>query len=152
CAGCSVVLAPGEQQCETAKDCEARGFTGATCTANVCQKIEDPVWGCLGNVTEPTPDMTKKVELSVQLQYVGDKSPITMATIDVCAKLDIDCTGMSSDYPKGLHPDKMGFVKLSLIQGFDGFVSVKGPDIMDSRVFVGRPNVKPPAPKAIWLL
>src|SRR6185436_996419 len=55
--GCTVVLSPGEQQCETAKDCEARGFSGAECKAGVCEKVEeiDPIWGCVGNVVEPKP-------------------------------------------------------------------------------------------------
>jgi hypothetical protein len=151
--GCTVVLAPGEQQCKATSDCDARGFSGATCAAGVCEKAAvDPVWGCLGHVVEPVPDMTKKVELSVQIQFAGDKSPVTDATIDVCAKLDVGCTGMSADYPKGLKPDSMGLVKFSVIQGFDGFVRIVGPEIVDSLVFVGRPIVKPPAPKAVWLI
>jgi hypothetical protein len=154
-AGCTAVLAPGERQCETAKDCEDRGFSGAVCAAGVCEEkaVEvDPVWGCLGNVVEPEPDPTKRVDLSVKLQYVGEMTPVTEATIDVCAKLDLACTGMNPDYPKGLSPDANGDVELSLVQGFDGFVRITGPDLMDSRIFVGRPIVKPPAPKAVWLL
>ena len=58
--GCSVVLEPGEAQCETTADCEARGFAGSVCTNSVCEKapvpVVDPVWGCLGNVVEPMPD------------------------------------------------------------------------------------------------
>src|SRR5690348_10127953 len=86
--GCSVILAPGEQQCSVDKDCAARGFAdsavctagvcepqcvmdkdcaargfaSAVCTANVCKAV-DPVWGCLGQVVEPVPDPTKTVTL-----------------------------------------------------------------------------------------
>lgn len=151
--GCTVVLAPGEEQCETAKDCEARGFAGALCKAGVCEETEiDPVWGCLGHVVEPEPDLSKKVDLSIQLSFVGDMAPVTEATIDVCAKLDLECTGASADFPKGLMPDAGGMVTFSVVQGFDGFVRIAGPNIMNSRVFVGRPIVKPPSPKGVWLL
>jgi hypothetical protein len=153
-AGCTVLLDPGEQQCDTAKDCAARGFAGAACVAHVCEKaasVVDPVWGCLGHVVEPVPDPTKKVDLSERLTYT-DQSPVTMATVDVCDKLDIGCTSTNPDFPKGLSPDSNGLVKLSVIEGFDGFVRIAGPDLVDSRVFVGRPIVTPPAVKSVRLL
>jgi hypothetical protein len=153
-AGCTVLLDPGEQQCQVDKDCTARGFSGATCKAGVCEKAEtvDPVWGCLGNVVEPVPDPSKKVALSERLVLAGDRSAVTMATVDVCDKLDLDCTGTNPDFPKGLMPDSTGLVTFSVIQGFDGFIRIAGPDVMDSRVFVGRPVVKPPAVKEVRLL
>ncbi len=153
--GCSVVLAPGEAQCETTADCEARGFAGAVCTNSVCEKVEviDPVWGCLGNVVEPMPDKTKRVDFTVRLSFASDKTSVTMATVDVCDKLDIDCTGMSSSStPKGLSPDSGGIVQMSVDQGFDGFVRVTGPDVKDSRIFVGRPIITPPTVKEVRLL
>jgi len=149
-AGCTVLLAPGEQQCETDKDCEARGFMGAVCMASVCQK-GDPVWGCLGHVVEPVPDKTKRVDFSVRLTYT-DQSAVTTATIDVCQKLDLDCTGVDPNYPKGLSPGPDGSVSMSVVQGFDGFVRISGPTIMNSRVFVGRPIVTLPTVKEIRLL
>jgi hypothetical protein len=54
--------------------------------------------------------------------------------------------------PKGLSPDTTGLVTLSVPQGFDGFVKITGPEIMDSRVFVGRPIVTPPTTKEVQLL
>jgi len=153
-SGCSLILPLRDEQCDTVADCEARGFADAVCKAGVCEHatVVDPVWGCLGNVVEPIPDMTKKVQLDMQIVLAGDKSPVTMATVDVCAKLDLDCTGMSPDFPKGLTPDAGGNVSFSVIQGFDGFVRFSGPEIMDSRVFVGRPVVTPPQPMVVWLL
>ena len=152
--GCTVVLSPGEAQCEKAADCASRGFEGAVCTENVCVKpppVVDPVWGCLGHVVEPVPDPTKKVALAVALTFT-DQSPVTMATVDVCDKLDVGCAGTNPDFPKGLTPDADGLVKLSVIQGFDGFVRITGPQIMDSRVFVGRPVITPPQAKSVRLL
>lgn len=150
-AGCSIVLEPGEAQCETTPDCEARGFAGAVCTNNVCEKA-DPVWGCLGHVVEPVPDTTKKVDFSVRLTFAADKTPVTTATVDVCDKIDLDCTGKNPDTPKGLEPDADGAVKVSVAQGFDGFVRVAGPEILDARIFVGRPIVTPPTVKEVRLL
>ena len=148
--GCTVLLAPGEKQCETEKDCEARGFAGAVCTAGVCEK-GDPVWGCLGHVVEPMPDKTKKVDFPVRLTYT-DQSAVTMATVDLCQKLDLSCMGVDPNYPKGLSPGPDGTVNLSVVQGFDGFVRISGPTIMDSRVFVGRPIVTAPTVKEVRLL
>lgn len=150
-SGCTVVLDPGEVQCETAQDCEDRGFAGADCTDNVCVK-GDPMWGCLGHVTEPVPDKTKTVEFSIRLVFASDKGPVTAATIDICDKLDLDCAVMSPDVPKGLSPDVDGNVSLSAKQGFDGFLRIKGADIMDSLVFVGRPIVAPPTVKEVRLV
>ena len=149
--GCTVLLAPGEQQCETTQDCTNRGFSGAVCTANVCQVMVDPIWGCLGHVVEPVPDPTMKVTFAEKLTYT-DQSPVTMATVDVCDKLDLDCTSTDPDYPKGLMPGPDGTVNLTVIQGFDGFVRISGPTVMDSRVFVGRPIVTPPSVKSVRLL
>jgi hypothetical protein len=111
----------------------------------------DPVWGCLGHVPNPTPDLTKKVTFSVALNFL-DKSAVTMATVDVCSKLDLNCTGTDPSYPKGLSPDANGNVTLNLLQGFDGFVRISGPQLMDSRVFVGRPIITPPNVKAVRLM
>ena len=152
--GCTVVLSPGETQCEKAADCAARGFAGAVCVEHVCTTppgVVDPVWGCLGHVVEPLPDPTKKVALAVRLTFT-DQSPVTMAIVDVCDKLDVGCTGMNPDFPKGLSPDGTGLVKFSVVQGFDGFVRLTGPQFIDSRVFVGRPIVTPPSVKAVRLL
>jgi hypothetical protein len=151
---CTVIVSPGESQCQKTADCTARGFAGAVCVDQVCEKpvvVVDPVWGCLGHVVEPVPDPTKKVDLSVNLTFT-DQSPVTMATVDVCDKLDVGCTGTNPDFPKGLSPDANGRVGLSVIQGFDGFVRVTGPQIIDSRVFVGRPIITPPSVKAVRLL
>lgn len=162
-SGCSVALDAGEVQCETASDCEARGFENATCVSQVCQKKPEPpppdkIWGCLGDVVEPTPDITKKVELSVQLAFIGG-GPVTGVNIDVCDKLDPDCLGMSTALPKGLSPDSNGLVTFEVPQGFDGFVRVADtssssgdPSIMPSRIYVGRPIVTPPKVKEVQLL
>jgi len=152
--GCTVLLTPGEAQCETAKDCEGRGFAGAVCVKGVCEEapVVDPVWGCLGDVVEPVPDKTKSFEFSIGLVFAGSKAPVTTATVDICDKLDITCTGTAANFPKGLKPGPDGVLKVSLIQGFDGFVRITSPDIVDSRVYVGRPIVAPPVVKEVWLL
>ncbi len=153
-AGCSALLDPGQVQCETTADCTAHGWEGV-CMANVCEMAPvkvDPIWGCLGHVPVPNPDPTKKVVLKERLALALDETAVTMATVDVCDKLDVDCTGKNPDYPKGLEPDAEGNVTLSVVQGFDGFVRITGPTIMDSRVFVGQPLMKAPSVKEIRLL
>jgi hypothetical protein len=156
-AGCSVVLDPGEAQCETAADCVQRGpaFAGAVCEDQVCQKPPapaDPTWGCLGHVVAPTPDPTKMVTLTESLVLAIGKTPVTNVTVDVCDKLDVNCAAMTPGFPKGLTPDMNGNVTFTVAQGFDGFVRIMGPTIMDSRVYVGRPVITPPDVKAIELL
>lgn len=151
---CSLALSPGEDQCETDADCEARGFSGATCVDRVCEDAaeDDPIWGCLGNVTEPLPDTSKTVELSVRLLYATGEQPVKDAVVDVCDNLDVDCSSDDPKFPKGLSPDADGYVKVSVVQGFDGFVRITDPTIVDSRVYVGRPIVEPPKVKAVRLL
>ena len=149
------MLDPGESQCETTPDCATRGFTDAVCTNHVCEKIvvpPDPVWGCLGSVVQPVPDTSKKVELSVRLTFAADKSPVAGAMIDVCDKLDLDCTGKNPDSPKGLTSAANGLVTFKVVQGFDGFIRVSSPEIVDSRIFVGRPIITPPLVKEVRLL
>ncbi len=156
-AGCTVVLSPDEGQCEVDADCADRGFAGATCVEGVCSGGgagggADAVWGCLGNVVEPEPDLTKTVELSVRLAFASGGEPVTGGTVDFCDKLDIDCTGMSPDFPKGLAADAQGMVKAAVRQGFDGFVRIEHPEIVDSRIYVGRPIVEVPKVKEVQLL
>jgi hypothetical protein len=154
-AGCTVLLDPDQAQCEKTADCTARGWSDAVCTANVCVKmpaVVDPVWGCLGHVPVPDPDPTKKITLTERLALAVDESAVTMATVDVCDKLDVDCTGTNPDYPKGITPDADGNVTFEVVQGFDGFVRISGPTIMDSRVFVGQPLMMPLTVKEVRLL
>jgi len=154
-AGCTVLLSPGEKQCETADDCETRGFEGATCENEVCVEpiVVDTVWGCLGHVEEPTPDTSQFVTLHIRLAFATDDSSLPVDTVvDVCDKLDLNCTGSNADFPKGLHPGTDGYVDLTVRQGFDGFVRIAQPTIMDSRVYVGRPIVTPPNITEIQIL
>lgn len=148
--GCTLVLDPGEQQCKVDADCQPH-LPGGTCSAGVCVKPVDPVWGCLGNVVEPLPDPTQKVTITEQLTDTS-QAPVTDATIDICAKLDVDCTSSDPNYPKGLHPDAQGSLTFSVIQGFDGFIRITATSFMDSRVYVGRPVVTPPAVKSVRLI
>lgn len=158
--GCTVVLSPGEEQCEVAADCAARGFGDASCVDGVCTDGSggggggDTVWGCLGNVVEPTPDPSKTFTVSIRLAFANGGEAVTDVTVDVCDKLDVSCTAMSADFPKGLSPDAQGMVSTTLKQGFDGFFQIKSMsmEIVDSRVYVGRPIVAPPEVKEVQLL
>jgi hypothetical protein len=162
CSGCTAILSPGEAQCDKTADCAARGFADAVCKNQICVAAPtppDPVWGCLGDVTEPTPDPSKTVTFNIKLELV-DLTPVTQVTVDVCDKLDIGCVGTNPADPKGLTPGSDGTLQIQ--QGFDGFVRVTStlaetdpPDpqrVMSSRVYVGRPIVTPPDTKAVQLL
>jgi hypothetical protein len=157
---CTVVVAGDDAQCATDEDCVARGFDNASCVEKVCVGGDgggggvtgDPVWGCLGNVTEPTPDPTKTVEFEIRLAYaVGGSAVSTDTVVDICDKLDITCMDNDPKFPKGLNPDPAGIVDLSVPEGFDGFVQVTGPNLVDSRIYVGRPIVDLPPVEEVQL-
>jgi len=156
--GCTVVLSPDEAQCEAAADCASRGFgEGAMCVEGVCTDGggaggADPIWGCLGNVVEPTPDTSKTFTINVRLAFASGGEPVTSADVDICDKLDVNCMGTSPDFPKDLTPDAQGMVTATLKQGFDGFFRITDPEIVDSRVYVGRPIVEQPNVKEVQLL
>jgi hypothetical protein len=153
--GCTVVLSPSEAQCEADADCADRGFEGGICQNAVCVEptIVDPVWGCLGNVQEPTPDPSQSVSLSIRLSYAnGNQDLPPSATIDICDKLDVNCAVDSPDFPKNLHPGSGGIASLTVKQGFDGFVQIRDTSIVDSRVYVGRPLIVAPSITEIQLL
>jgi hypothetical protein len=163
CAGCSVVLSPGDEQCEAVTDCADRGFANAACVEGVCVDTTatggnggeggaDPVWGCLANVVEPEPDLTKTLEISFRLAFATDGEAVKTAVVDICDKLDLACTGEGEDFPKGLTTDNAGIVTATVREGFDGFVRVTSTEIVDSRVYVGRPIVDIPKTKEIQLL
>lgn len=155
-SGCTFVLSPDEAQCEVDADCADRGFAGATCVDGICSAGTggggDPVWGCLGNVVEPTPDTTQTVALSVRLAFASGGEPLDGGTVDFCDKLDVECTSTSPDFPKNLVPDANGVVTANVKQGFDGFARITHPDIVPSRIYVGRPIVNVPKVKEIQLL
>jgi len=150
-----VIVSAAENQCASADDCTDRGFANAACVDQVCVEdvAQDPIWGCLGNVVEPTADPTKFVHFPIRLAYATDGSPVgTDAVVDVCGKLDITCTGTDPKFPKGLSPDAEGMVDVLVQEGFDGFVRITSADTVDSRVYVGRPIVAPPSVKEVRLL
>jgi hypothetical protein len=122
--------------------------------SNVCQKAApppDPVWGCLGHLVAPTPDLTRKVSFTVQLTGL-DQVGITGLTVDVCSKTDVACAVTNPTYPKGLTTDANGNVTFSVFYGFDGYFRISGTTIVDSRVYVGRPLTMPPEIKQVRLL
>lgn len=156
--GCTAIVAGDETQCASDDDCAARGFDGAACVERVCVEAEpeeeqDPIWGCLGEVVEPTPDPTKTVEFEMRLAYaVGGAAVGTSTVVDVCDKLDVTCTNTDPGLPKGLNPDANGVVDVAVPEGFDGFVQVTGPNLVDSRIYVGRPLVGPPPVQEVQVL
>jgi hypothetical protein len=152
--GCTVIVAGDEEQCASNEDCVARGFENASCVEQVCVAAEEVTpWGCLGNVVEPTPDPSRSVAFDIRLAYaVGGSAVSTDTVVDVCDKLDITCVDADPKYPKGLHPDPGGIVDVVVPEGFDGFVQVTGPNLVDSRIYVGRPIVGPPSVKEVQML
>ena len=150
--GCNLVVAGDETQCATDADCDARGFANATCVESVCLSSGSSAWSCLGNLEEETPDPTKTVEFDIDLVYAVGGAAVSMQTVvDICDKLDPPCVN-SPNLPKGLHPDGNGKVEVSVPEGFDGYVQISGPDLVDSRVYVGRPLLGPPSVEAVQLL
>ncbi len=154
CAGCNAIVSPSEEQCGADADCADRGFENASCADGVCVENEAPdlVWGCLGSVVEPTPDPTKTLSFPIRLEFATNANPVTDVTVDVCDKLDVACMTDDPDFPKGFSPDSNGVVDVQVPEGFDGFVRLTGPEIVNSRVYVGRPLVKAPSIEAIQLL
>jgi hypothetical protein len=155
--GCTALVSAGEEQCASDGDCTSRGFANAACVEQVCVEregvVDDPIWGCLGNVVEPEADPTQLIEFPIRLAYAVGDAPLGPETvIDVCDKLDITCAGTDPKYPKGLAPGPDGVVDVVVPEGFDGFVRIQNPDIVDSRVYVGRPIVEPPSVKEVRLL
>jgi hypothetical protein len=158
---CSVALSGDDVQCTSDADCEARGFANATCEASACIATDevDPIWGCVGEVDEPTPDTSNRITVSLRLAYAAGGGPVTDAVVDVCARLDIGCTGADSDeFPKGIAPDANGVFTASVREGFDGYMRVTGTigdpaeDVMDTRVYVGRPLFVAPKVEEVRLL
>lgn len=153
---CTAVVAGDDAQCNTDDECVARGFTDAACVDQVCvetQVMDDPVWGCLGTVVEPVPDPSRSVAFDIALVYAVGGAPVgTDTVIDICDKLDITCVDDDPLYPKGLHPDAAGSIEVVVPEGFDGFVQVTGPELVDSRIYVGRPIVEPPSVEEVQLL
>jgi hypothetical protein len=176
--GCSLAISPGEEQCEVDADCDARGFDGAVCEAGVCAPqcevdadceargfdgnaceagkcvvVNDPSWGCLGNVAEPEPDPSIPLTIQFRLAYATDSTlPVVGATVDICSKLDLECMNDSPGFPKGLMSDADGVLRIDTRQGFDGFVRIAHPEIVDSRIYVGRPLLEQPKTEEIRLL
>jgi hypothetical protein len=150
--GCNAIVSPDVDQCATDDDCEARGFSGALCEDAVCvEPPEDPIWGCLGDVVEPTPDPSKTIDFPIRLALAIDGAPVAEAVVDICDKLDVGCVGEDPKYPKGVSPNAEGVVNVKVPEGFDGFVRIAEPTIVDSRVYVGRPIVVPPSVKEVQL-
>lgn len=112
----------------------------------------DPVWGCLGHLTEPDPDPTRTVELTVRFVFASGGAALTGGIVDICDKLDITCGGSEPEHPKGIALGGDGLVTVSVEEGFDGFIRVTDPEIVDSRFYVGAPIVTAPKVKEIQLL
>jgi len=149
--GCNLVVAGDEVQCASDADCATRGFQNAACVEQVCVSADGPqtVWGCLDNLVTETPDPTNTVSFDIDLVYAVGGAVSMSTVIDVCDKLDPGCTG--SGLPKGLNPNGNGTVRVEVPEGFDGFVKIEGPDLVDSRVYVGRPLFGPPSVEEIQL-
>lgn len=152
-SACTVIVSADEEQCASDADCVDRGFPNAACVDALCvDGAGDPIWGCLGNVVEPDPDPTQTVEFPIRLVYATDGTGVgTDAVVDICDKLDVGCTGADPKFPKGLSPDADGTINVVVPEGFDGFVRVTHTEIVDARVYVGRPLLGPPGIEEVQL-
>lgn len=152
--GCTVVVAGDDVQCQTDADCGARGFGDASCVDQVCTiAAGGTMWGCLGNIEDVIPDPSRTIQVEVDLVFaVGGAAVGPQTVINVCDKLDVDCSDADSTLPRGLQPDGNGRLRVEVPEGFDGFFTLNGPDIIDSRFYVGEPLLGPPSIQALQVL
>ncbi len=130
-----------------------------TCENRVCVAAAEAgptdagLWGCLGDVVEPTPTAAT-VNVVVPLLDLSTQKPVTAADVfaRLCAKIDVNCTSplQSGDAGTILSPDGAGLLHLTLQAGFDGFVLIDpilpdGGAPPDDAGEAGTPNVFVPS-------
>jgi hypothetical protein len=130
-AGCSLLVEPQRQQCQTDADCQNRSteHPDAVCVQSVCQA--NPAWSCLGEVMWPTPTPSKASVVFRMRDLVTD-APVGGVTGRVCHKLDFDCV---RPIATGLISDGSGTLVFELDAGFDGFVEFGPPGRMPGVYF-----------------
>lgn len=141
--GCEVVLGFDDRQLYEPEGGGGAAGTGGMGGGGGAGGDPDPLWGCLGQIAEPTPDPRQSVDLTLQLWFATSASdPVTSGIVDVCAIDDITCEGTDPDLPTGLSLDGEGRVTVTVAEGFDGYLRVGDPEIIDSRFYVGKPIVE----------
>lgn len=151
-AACTLALEPSEEQCDSAKDCDERGFAGASCVDHVCVGAQgtggqgtggtggqggevDPRWACLGNLQEPTPTPGATHTYRQQIVALVTQAPPPGLAVRMCANADVDCTTPIVD---PVSVDAQGFINVTVDSGFDGYFEVTSDASMDALVFMGR--------------
>jgi len=136
-ASCSLVYDTDEVQCDTDADCVSRGFVGATCSSNVCQKAAEVAseWSCLGKVKWPsTGDGPFKLRAMV-IDVMTSKPPEDLEVV-LCPKLDTECTSPS---PANATTTADGYLEVTVSAGFDGYLQMTAPTITPALFFPVKP-------------
>lgn len=150
-SACSLILEAEDKQCSSNLDCEARGFSGATCSDGLCvlssaaggmggdagepeaggrdasPEVEpdaDTMWGCVGNVSWPDPDITTPVTVKRRILKLIGEAPVEGLTLTACSPLDFEC---SQPIATGT-TDANGDVEVPVYSGFDGYLMGDAPD------------------------
>jgi hypothetical protein len=134
--GCSLLLTTQEDQCTRDADCQALGsaFAGTVCVDKTCQKPApppDPTWGCIGHVAAP--EGGAMVSLTVVLDDLITMNPAQGVTASLCSKYDPPC---NMPLEKGLAPDAMGRITVTIASDFEGYLQVEGGMYRPTLVFL----------------
>jgi hypothetical protein len=130
-----MIVDADRQQCTNTSDCTARGgaFAGSICVDSVCEP--DAVWGCVAVQSAPS-NAPGPFLVSTRVTGLLDQQPIAGVHVDLCLKLDVNCSGPVSTTTS----DATGAVKVSVPANFSGYLSLTAPDLVSTR-FVFNPTV-----------
>jgi hypothetical protein len=120
-SACSLTVESDRIQCNTDKDCAARGpaYADYVCSKSICEA--DPTWSCLTEKFQETPTDTVIVELkTVDLLK---KTPIPGVRLTLCAKMDATC---QSPIGPTYQSNQDGSLKVEMPKGFEGYFQTEG--------------------------
>lgn len=142
---CSFALGLGEEQCDTAADCTARGFTNAACESHICVQSQTSgvttstttsttgtggeggtlpdEWKCLPGFMSPV--ATEPVPTEFQFQYATSTMVPPNLHVKLCSAFDSTCTSPVHPYEDVLiDPTGDGKTTFTIPPGFAGFLDV----------------------------
>jgi hypothetical protein len=97
----------------------------------------DPVWGCLGQVEAPSAvPVQPEVTLSLRIIDTNTDRPPSALSVRACPKLDVECMVPLSD---AVSVAADGFVHITTVQNFDGFLEITSPGYVPTLFFVNPP-------------
>lgn len=146
-AACSMMVDADRAQCESDADCMTgpAALAAGACVEGLCEARAE--WGC-GATLDAATLAAEGVEVALPVVDLAPRAPGASVEASLCHKYDVSCEAPSLT----MRMDESDELLLHIEPGFDGYLSVRGDELVPTLYFLSQPLVTGERLPALTLL